>query len=117
MFGATAHKIEPIKNIKAVTKITFFLPKISANLPFKTAPNAAPIKTVETKSPCINSLSSHSLLIYKRAPEITPVSKPESKPPSATKNATKYNIFIFNFLKNTNSTPYSYFKALFKKTQ
>ena len=96
IFGAMAQRIEPMKNINAVTKITFFLPKISANLPFKIAPNAAPIKTVETKSPCINSLNCHSPFIYKSAPEITPVSKPDNKPPRATKNATRYNIFFIS---------------------
>lgn len=93
MFGATAHKIEPIKNITAVMRIIFFLPKTSASRPFKIAPKAAPTRTTDTKSPDIKLFKPQSLFMYKSAPEITPVSKPDNNPPSAVKKAVMYNIF------------------------
>ena len=43
--------IEPIKNIIEVKIIIFFLPKISASMPFDAAPKSAPISTEETRKP------------------------------------------------------------------
>ena len=58
-------------------------PKLSANGPAASAPNAQPSKTEATLKPVETSLELKALPNAPTVPFITPESKPNRKPPSA----------------------------------
>ena len=75
------------RKINAVKINTFFLPILSINTPFISAPKTAPKDTEATKNPRADDEISKLLFIYKSAPDITPVSYPLNNPPKDAQSA------------------------------
>jgi len=71
----------PAANINAATRMTFFLPKMSVNLPEPIAPITAPISAAVVIHSCCPELKFQLCLRNGSAPEITPVSNPNNNPP------------------------------------